>query len=420
LSPSHFTTRLLVCLALATTACHRPEARQAPVSAPVAASPVTLAVAPEAKASRAAPPKDESAPPRRHAAPEKPLELCPTADALSGARSFYDEEKFEQALACSARACADSPDSPDAHSERAADLVALGRYDEAQLAFARALALDPDHLDALLGAADLYVTRLAGSRDNDELALVYAERGLKDARKGKQPDLVGSFALEGAMALNDLGRPAEALERADDALKHGAPEDDASYERASALYELCRFDEAAALFSHLVGVKEKQAYARYHLGLIAERKGDTATAARELSAARAIDGADFPAEVPISPKDFDAMIQRQVHALPPDMQQDLATLPLQIQDLPDLADLTANEPPLSPAILGLFRGPALQERCDGAEPGPCRSIVLYRKNLARVTRDPADLEDQVRVTLLHELGHLRGEDDLQLAARGLE
>jgi predicted Zn-dependent protease with MMP-like domain len=211
-----------------------------------------------------------------------------------------------------------------------------------------------------------------------------------------------------------------ALARADDALKHGAPEDDASYERASALYELCRFDEAAALFSHLVGVKEKQAYARYHLGLIAERKGDTATAARELSAARAIDGADFPAEVPISPKDFDAMIQRQVHALPPDMQQDLATLPLQIQDLPDLADLTANEPPLSPAILGLFRGPALQERCDGAEPGPCRSIVLYRKNLARVTRDPADLEDQVRVTLLHELGHLRGEDDLQLAARGLE
>lgn len=412
----------LLSLALVLCACRRP------ATAPAAALPASIAavappVAPlavEPKASRAVPPKDESTTARRRPAPEKPLELCPATDALAAARAFYDEEKFEQALACSARACADSPDAADAHSERAADLVALGRYPDAQLAFARALALDPDHLDALLGAADLYVTRLSGSRDNDELALVYAERGLKNARRGKQPELVGSFALEGAMALNDLGRPAEALERAEEAQKHGAPADDAAYEKASALYELCRFDEARVLFSRLVQVKEKEAYARYHLGLIAERKGDPATAARELAAARALDPAGFPSEVPITAAEFEAMVQRQIHALPPDMQRDLATLPLQLQDLPDLEDLTANEPPLSPAILGLFRGPSLHERCDGAEPGPCRSIVLYRKNLARVTRDLPDLEDQVRVTLLHELGHLRGEDDLQLAARGLE
>ena len=31
-----------------------------------------------------------------------------------------------------------------------------------------------------------------------------------------------------------------------------------------------------------------------------------------------------------------------------------------------------------------------------------------------------ELNEQIRVTLLHELGHLRGEDDSELAARGLE
>jgi predicted Zn-dependent protease with MMP-like domain len=31
-----------------------------------------------------------------------------------------------------------------------------------------------------------------------------------------------------------------------------------------------------------------------------------------------------------------------------------------------------------------------------------------------------ELLAQIRVTLLHEIGHLRGEDDDELAARGLE
>jgi len=397
--------------------CQVPPATRPP------APPQLQAQNPEPHATRAALVKDSVGPVRRHApvTPEKPLPLCPSAgDPLLQARSLYDAEKFELALACSARACADAPDSADAHAERAADLVALGKLPEAQLAFARALALDPDHLDALLGAADLYVTRLPGLRDNDELALVYAERGLKLARRAHQADLVGSFALESAMAENDLGRPKQALERADEALKRGAPEDDARYEKASALYELCRFGEAKALFTKLAKVKDKEAFARYHLGLIAERVGDAATAQQELSAARALDAEDFPTEVAVSQADFAAMVQRQLAALPADMRKDLGKLPVQVQDLPDLADLTANDPPLSPAILGLFRGPSLGEACDAREAGPCRSIVLYRKNLARVTVDKADLEDQVRITLLHEIGHLRGEDDMQLAARGLE
>ncbi len=55
------------------------------------------------------------------------------------------------------------------------------------------------------------------------------------------------------------------------------------------------------------------------------------------------------------------------------------------------------------------------------KPGtPCRSVVLYRKNLARAVKTKDELLEQIRVTLLHEIGHLRGEDDFELAARGLE
>jgi predicted Zn-dependent protease with MMP-like domain len=47
-------------------------------------------------------------------------------------------------------------------------------------------------------------------------------------------------------------------------------------------------------------------------------------------------------------------------------------------------------------------------------------VSLYRRNLVRTVRTRKELLEQIRVTLLHEVGHLRGEDDVELAARGLE
>jgi predicted Zn-dependent protease with MMP-like domain len=128
--------------------------------------------------------------------------------------------------------------------------------------------------------------------------------------------------------------------------------------------------------------------------------------------------------VAISPEEFKTELAAAVAALPADMRRDLSGVPVQMEDVPALADLTANDPPLSPQILGLFRGPPLQEPCeagpDGGVEDPCRSVVLYRRNLARAVKTREELVEQIRVTLLHEVGHLRGEDDGELAARGLE
>ena len=50
----------------------------------------------------------------------------------------------------------------------------------------------------------------------------------------------------------------------------------------------------------------------------------------------------------------------------------------------------------------------------------CRAIVFYRKNLLRFARDRKELAREIKVTLMHELGHLHGENDDELRARGLE
>ncbi|HEX8439358.1 metallopeptidase family protein, partial [Archangium sp.] len=117
--------------------------------------------------------------------------------------------------------------------------------------------------------------------------------------------------------------------------------------------------------------------------------------------------------------EFREEVAQAVARLPVDMRKDLAGVPVRAEELPAEDDLLSGEPPLSPAILGLFRGPPLGEPCDGSET-PCRSVALYRLNLARAVRSREELREQIKVTLLHEVGHLRGEDDQELAARGLE
>ncbi len=339
---------------------------------------------------------------------------------LDAARSAYDAREYDRALSCAAEASARAPDEPDAHSERGAALSALGRFDEAKLAYARALALDPEHLDSLLGAAHLYGVSLPSSRDNDELAFVYAERGRQLAREAGDGELASQFALLGAMAANDLGEAQLALERSDEAAEDRGTDPDVAYERAVALFELCRFKEAQEAFTALLADDEHGAHAHQHLGLLLERDGKLAEAEAHFKKARELSPDDFPPPQLLSEKDFRREVDRALAGLPADMRKDLGGVPVTVEDIPKSEDLLEGEPPLSPTILGLFRGPPIAEHCS-AEDGPvCRSVVLYRKNLARAVSSREELVEQIRVTLLHEIGHLRGEDDLELAARGLE
>jgi predicted Zn-dependent protease with MMP-like domain/predicted Zn-dependent protease len=350
-----------------------------------------------------------------------PLPVCEPKGRtpLDAARDYYDAGDLPRALSCAADASAESPADPQTHSERAAALSALGRLDDAALAYAQALAIDPDHLDALLGAAHLYGVALPSTRERDLLAVTYAERGLSLSKAQKDPGLVADFALLAAMAHNDLGEPGPALERAEEALAVHPDDRDVRYERAMALFELDRFSEAKAAFEALLGDPVHRAHVSYHLGLLLEREGKWEEAKAHLSLAHTLSPADFPEPVAMGREDFRAAVAHALASLPEDMQRDVKGIPVTAEELPKDADLLG-DPPLSPTILGLFRGPSLGEACLPQDGTPCRSIALYRRNLERAVSSREELLEQIRVTLLHEIGHLRGEDDSQLAARGLE
>ncbi len=345
------------------------------------------------------------------------------APLLAEAAEAFERGDFEEALSKAEEALAAETSAPALHF-RAAALAELGKLDEARETYERALEEDDDDLDLLLGAAELYVDRLQSpepDREWLERGLDLARRGEKRARKARETELAGESALLQAIALNQLGRSAEALARAEAALSWLPGDVDALLERAFALYELCRFEEAGEQLREIVRLSPDEAWAHHLLGLLAERRGDAREGEKRLARARKLAPRDFPRPVSLSPAAFDQALEEAMESLPQPIRGYLANVAIAVEDLPSDDDLLASDPPLSPSILGIFRGSPLghKQSMDPWSHFPS-SIVLYQRNLERFARDRKELVEQIGITLIHEVGHFLGLDEEQLWERGLE
>ena len=404
---------VLLAIAVAVAACHKPA--QAPAVLPLQKS--SAGGGPSASVAKLldAPSAEERRQPHPPAAPCLPASEGREAalpDLLDQAARDFDKGRYEDALECAREATRTDSGSVAAHHFRGAALAELGHIEEARTAYARALALDPDDPEVLRSSADLHVRRL-GSRDDLELSLQYVKRALPRAQKGRDRELLKDLHLLQAMALDDLGRPGDALAAASKALEYEPKDREARREKGVALFELCRFDQAKSELSRLA-TEGPDAWAEHYLGLIAERAHDDVAAAAHFARARTLDPDAFKATAQAARPVFQKIVQEELDKLPEAIKAGLARANFQVEDLPEVGDLVATDPPLSPGILGLFRPPP---ESSSAEARP--TILLYRRNLSRAAHNDDELRREVRDTLMHEVGHLNGEDDEQLRDRGL-
>jgi predicted Zn-dependent protease with MMP-like domain len=106
-----------------------------------------------------------------------------------------------------------------------------------------------------------------------------------------------------------------------------------------------------------------------------------------------------------------------MNALPAALRAKARMLPVTYERRPS-ATLVADG--IEPDTLGLFVGEAFAE--DEASPQPLPAqVLLFLENVWEfVEGDEAAYREEIRTTLLHELGHYLGLDELDLEARGLE
>ncbi len=104
---------------------------------------------------------------------------------------------------------------------------------------------------------------------------------------------------------------------------------------------------------------------------------------------------------------FEDVVQEALDSLPPALAQGLRNVAVVIED----------HNPEDPDIYGLFDGIPLVE--GGPQPGDLPNrIAIYRRPLLEDFADPAELREEIRITVLHELGHYFGLDEERLDELG--
>jgi predicted Zn-dependent protease with MMP-like domain len=87
--------------------------------------------------------------------------------------------------------------------------------------------------------------------------------------------------------------------------------------------------------------------------------------------------------------------------------------------LDNVAVVVEAENPEDPDLLGLYHGVPLPERGDMAGSLP-DTISIYRIPLEESFPDPVELREEIRITVLHELGHYFGLDEDRLEELGYD
>lgn len=117
-------------------------------------------------------------------------------------------------------------------------------------------------------------------------------------------------------------------------------------------------------------------------------------------------------------KAFDRIVEAAIAALPEEYARWLDEVPVIVEDRPGKADADAVKDPdeEESGPLGMYVGPDLEEGPVSGELPP--RVMIYRQPLMDACTSRDELEQEIRKTLLHELGHYAGMDEDQLDALG--
>jgi predicted Zn-dependent protease with MMP-like domain len=106
---------------------------------------------------------------------------------------------------------------------------------------------------------------------------------------------------------------------------------------------------------------------------------------------------------------FDDVVRSALDELPPKLAAGLRNVAVVVED----------ENAEDPDLYGLFEGIPLTEGGPDAGDLPNR-IAIYRLPLEADFPDEHELRDEIRITVLHELGHYFGLDEERLGELGYE
>ena len=117
----------------------------------------------------------------------------------------------------------------------------------------------------------------------------------------------------------------------------------------------------------------------------------------------------------VSRERFEDLVADALDSIPPDLAAHMENVAVMVEDWPTREQLGGRPG----TLLGLYEGVQLTNRSPINYAGvmPDR-VTVFRGPLCERSRDEADLAHQIRVTVIHEIGHHFGIDDSRLRELG--
>lgn len=278
----------------------------------------------------------------------------------------------------------------------------------------------PEVYERVAGLLDEVDARLDEGHPDEALELARQAQKLLERHeklKKKEVDLMVDVHHLLAASHFELGDIAASLREYELVRKIDAKDPEIDFWEARALFHAWRFDEAAKLLTrHKPKPATRAGQLRYQ-ALLADFRGDHDAADKLFAKAARENPDEYPEPVRLPVDDVEEVLEEVLAALPRDVRRALGNVELTLRPLPD--PRVHASPDVDPLVLGLYSGVNLMEKSGGdVSPGLDR-IEIFQRNIELVVADRDELREELKITLLHEIGHHLSFDEDGLTERGL-
>ena len=120
----------------------------------------------------------------------------------------------------------------------------------------------------------------------------------------------------------------------------------------------------------------------------------------------------------MSREKFTRIAERVLDRIPGEIMEHVKNVAVMVEDWPgqDLLD-AVGLPPGEP-LLGIYTGTALPERSFNWPSLFPDTIILFREPLLELCRDEEELEEEIEITIVHEIAHYFGISEQRLIELG--
>lgn len=124
----------------------------------------------------------------------------------------------------------------------------------------------------------------------------------------------------------------------------------------------------------------------------------------------------------LSRAEFERAVAEALERIPPHLRRYLDNVVVEVRERPDRSlAVHFDDGEVPDDLLGLYVGCTLPERGPAADASPLPDrILIFRRNLQAMCRTREELIDEIRITVLHEVGHHFGLDEDELAELGYD